>query len=105
MSDNLSKYFSKSKKKKSMLEEYAVPLALGAWLFKSEKAAKKERENEQIIHLLTKISKQQEKEQRGKHSFLVRTFIWFWSLFVSIIKIIFWIFVALFLFYIFTQSK
>lgn len=105
MSDDLSKYFSKSKKKKSLLEEYAVPLAFCAWLFKSEKVAKKERENEQIIHLLKKISKQQEKEQKSKHSFLARTFFWFWSLFVSIIKIIFWLLVALFIFYLCTQSK
>ncbi len=105
MSDNLSKYFSKSKKKKSLLEEYAVPLAFGAWLLKSEKVAKKERENEQIIHLLKKISKQQKKEQKSKHSFLIRTFFCFWSLFVSIIKIIFWLLVALFIFYICTQSK
>ncbi len=105
MSNDLSKYFSKSKKKKGLLEEYAFPIAMGLWLFKSEKAAKKERENEQIIHLLKKISKQQEKEQKKKHSFPVRIFLWFWSLLVFIFKIAFWIIVALFLFYIFAKAK
>ena len=105
MSDDLSKYFSKSKKKKGLLEEYAFPIAMGLWLFKSEKAAKKERENEQIIHLLKKISKQQEKEQKKKHSFPVRIFLWFLSLLVFIFKIAFWIIVALFLFYIFATAK
>ena len=105
MSDDLSKYFSKSKKKKSLIEEYAMPLVFGEWFFKSEKAAKIEHENEQVIRLLQKISKQQEKEQKSKHSFWARIFFWFWSLFVFIIKIIFWLFAILFIFYIGTQSK
>lgn len=105
MSDDLSKYFSKSKKKKSLIEEYAMPLVFGAWFFKSEKAAKIEHENEQVIRLLQKISKQQEKEQKSKHSFWARIFFWFWSLFVFIIKIIFWLLVVLFIFYICTQLK
>ena len=51
MTDDIYKRFFKSKKGKSILKEYDVPITLGLLAVKASKNARKEREKKQILEV------------------------------------------------------
>jgi len=102
--DLSSKYFPKSKRKKSLLDKYAMPITLGLIAVKTAKSLKRKQENEQIANMLKEILKEQKKEEMKKRPFLVRIFMKIWSLLLFIIKIAFWFIVALLIFIYLTET-
>ncbi len=105
MTDDIYKRFFKSKKGKSILKEYDVPITLGLLAVKASKNARKEREKKQILQTLKNFSRRRENKFDKEQSFIICVILRARSLIVAILKIVIYFGFVLFLFYLFEHLK